>query len=139
MRRKRTASCRRGCRRESPGTPASPCRRPGTGLGGSGSEGTPACRRRKDPEQAGPCGRRRFGEPRRRHHREFFPPPFQTEDAGLGVTENPSNDGCRPETLKPIGIVEAAVFSHTEIIPDFFKGENTITSKSINNLRRRAG
>jgi len=40
--------------------------------------------------------------------------------------------------MEPIGIVEVPVFSHGEIIPDFFKGENTITSKSINILRRRA-
>ncbi len=40
--------------------------------------------------------------------------------------------------MKPIGIVETTVFSHAEILPVFSKGENTITSKPINNLRRRA-
>jgi hypothetical protein len=42
----------------------------------------------------------------------------------------------RIEAGEPIGVMEAAVFSHAEIIPDFFQGENTKTSKSINTLRR---
>jgi hypothetical protein len=69
----------------------------------------------------------------------FFSPPFQTEDAGFGITEDPSDDGCRSETGEPIGIVKATVFSYAEIIPDFFKGENTITSRSFNIIRRREG
>ena len=34
------------------------------------------------------------------------------------------------------GLSEVPVFSHAEILPDISRGENTITSKSINTLRR---
>ena len=71
-----------------------------------------------DPEQAGPCGRRRFGEPCRRRRTEFFPPPFETEDTGLGVTEDSSDGRDRSEAGEPIGVMEATVFSHAEILPD---------------------
>ena len=92
------------------------------------------CRRRRDPGPGEPCGRRRCGEPFRRHRTEFFPPPFEPEDAGLGVAEDPSDGGGGTEAGKPIGIVEATVFSHAEILPEISRGENTKTSRTINKL-----
>jgi hypothetical protein len=72
------------------------------------------------------------------NHREIScsDDPRKTENAGLGITEDPSDGRCGAKAGEPMGIVEATVFSHTEILPDISRGENTITSRSINTLRR---
>jgi hypothetical protein len=69
----------------------------------------------------------------------LFSPPFQTEDGGLGVIENPSDGWMRIEVGEQKVIMEATVFSNTEIISVFPGGENTITSRSFDIIRRRAG
>jgi hypothetical protein len=60
-------------------------------------------------------------------------------DAGLGVTENSSVGWMWIEAGEPIGVIEVAMFSHAEIIPDSSKGENTKTSRTINKLKGREG
>jgi len=65
----------------------------------------------------------------------FFPPPFKTEDTGLAVTEDPS-DGCGgTKTGETIGIVEATVFLHTEILPSFREDEKPVTSGNISRFQ----
>jgi hypothetical protein len=69
----------------------------------------------------------------------FFPPPYKMKDAGLGVTEDPL-DGCGgTEAGEAIGIMEASVFLHTEILPAFPEDENTISSVVINVFQVKRG
>ena len=63
----------------------------------------------------------------------FIGKPYSPRGAG---EEDPSDNRDRSETVEPVSIVETTEFSHAEIIPENFAGENTITSKSINTLRR---
>jgi len=60
----------------------------------------------------------------------------QTEDAGLRVAEDPSEDRDRPETVESASIVETTVLPDAEIIPENFEGEDKIPSKATNTLWR---
>jgi hypothetical protein len=64
---------------------------------------------------------------------------MKTEEASLGVTEDPSGGCGGTKTREAIGIVEATVFLHERMIPVFPARANTIPSSPVNIFRKRSG
>jgi hypothetical protein len=57
----------------------------------------------------------------RRHHREFFPLPNESDHSGMGIAEDTSYGLLRLETKEAIGIGKPTLFSHARFISHLSK------------------